>query len=187
MKVTLKYDDRGLRDALKQYLDIRRNVDPKKEIRRRAKNISLRLVRIYKQHAAKRTKIRQDVRALGNRVKVRPALRQPGRSRKQQIADEITARQNAVQFTATGWFPAAEKLNAKPRVQSKVRGPKRGSIKEKLNSSKMGITMENSQPGAEVVEKQAKGAVQKAMDQERDDMLKYIDRKQREAARKSGL
>src|ERR1700744_2884535 len=68
-------DDRTFKKALSQSLDLKKNVDPPKELKRRAKNIGLRLIKIYKQKGVELEDITAKVRSLGNRVKVRPKIK----------------------------------------------------------------------------------------------------------------
>lgn len=185
-KLKSSFDDRDFQRALKQYLDLRGNVDPQKELRRRAKNIGMRLIAIYKIWTPSRELIRNKVRALGKRVKIREAIRKKGGQLPGMIRAEIRARQNAISFTATGWFPAVTKLGGRPRKKKNLRGPMRGSMEER-QGSRAHVTLVNEQPGAAQVAKHAGAAMQHAIDAERDDMLIYIERKIDQNVRRSGL
>ena len=103
------------------------------------------------------------------------------------IEAEIRARQAARSFTATGWFPAVESLGGSPTISRRVTGPKRGRLVEKGGSSSMSETLINEQPGAEQTANRAGSALQEALNQERDDLLKYVNRKLDEKARSAGL
>lgn len=186
------YDDSGLQAALKEYLDIKKNVDPATEVKRRAKNVCLRLVRAFKQAAP----TPDDIKAVGFRVKVRPRIAAFTRSRRgktsiiprgQQVKKEIAARVAARTLTAAGWFPAAVALGANPKLGKRVRGQRLGSVDMKLGGTEPNVTMTNAQPGAAHTDDRGGNAMQKALDAETADMVKYIDRKHDKAARKAGL
>ncbi len=195
----MEYDDSGLRSALRDYLDLRKNVDPGKELKKRAINIGYKLIIIYVRTGADKEEIMQAVKALGWRVKTRLKIRQRTRvgkkgkpvklTRQQQILMEMKARANAASFTSTGWFTAITALGGNPRraLKKKFKGPVRGDIKQSLRGTDPFIQLENLQPAAELVANRDGGAIQKALDEERDDILVYVMRKQDEAAAKNGL
>jgi len=194
------WDDRGVKSALRQYLDLRKNVDPKRELRRRAKNVGMRLIAIFKKEGVNLKDIDSKVKSLGKRVRIRPKIRAKSGTMKkgkkgakmwtypQMIAAELRARKSAKGFTATGWFPATEKLGGNPRrVIRNGGGPRRGSLVEKMGFTEKSETLVNSQPGAAHVAGKTKSPMQKALDAETADMANYIVRKQNEAARRNGL
>ena len=187
MAITFQYDDSGFNAALKKYLALRPNVEPQKELRRRAKNIGMRLIRIYKQNAPSVADIKKAAQNAGWKIKTRPAIKKRKGKRADQVKAEINARIKARTFTATGWFPAVEALGGSPRSKKGVRGPKRGRLVEKTGGSDMSETLVNLQPGAEHTGDKAGTAIQRAIEQERDDMLKYISRKLEQAAKKANL
>jgi hypothetical protein len=185
---SVTYDDSGLSEAFRMYFDLKKNIDIKKEVRRRAGNVALRLVGIYKKNAPSKGDITTKVDSLGYRVKVRPKIRKlAGKTQWKKIQLELAARQRARTFTCTGWFPAAEKLGKSPRKNRGVTGPIRGRHQEKASLLSVTETLINDQPGAAHMMDRSGNALQMALDKERDDMLKYIMRKQDEAARKAGL
>lgn len=195
------WDDKNFKFALKEYLNLRKNVDPKKELKRRAKNVGIRLIKIYKDKGVSLDAITQKVKSLGARVKIRPRIRakvfstklskkgKPLRTPHQEmIAAELRARRSAKGFTATGWFPAVKALGGNPRRrESPGTGPQRGTLIEKLGSGEMSETLINEQPGAELVMSKNGADIQKALDDETADMVSYIIKKQDEAARRNGL
>lgn len=187
------FTDRNFQKALKEYLNLRKNVDPPKELKRRAKNIGLRLIKIYKDKGVDVETISAKVNSLGNRVRVRQKIRRKLRkgnrlTHKQMIAAELRARRSAKGFTATGWFPSVRKLGGRPSRQERTgTGPQRGKLIEKLSGSDISETLVNSQPGAVVVLDKSKNGCQKALVDETADLTKYIVRKQNEVARKQGL
>lgn len=184
----VEYDDAGLQAALKEYFDVKKNLDPKKEIRRRAGNITLRLIGIYRKHAPSKGDITTKIDSLGYRVKVRPKIRKmKGITPWKRVQLELAARQRARTFTATGWFPAAEQLGKNPRKNKGVTGPVRGRLKEKLGTLEVSETMINDQPGAAHMVDKSGNAMQLAIEKERDDVLKYLMDRQDKAARKAGL
>lgn len=187
----ISYDDSGWSKAFAQYLDIRKNIKPKPEIRRRAKNIGMRLITISKKSGPSKGEITTKVRGLSYRLRIRPSIRKrfPGNKDK-QIEAELRARIRARAFTATGWFPAVEKLGGNPQgkvAQSAQRGPRRGRLVERLGIFEFSESLINDQPGAAQVMDRSGNGMQMAIEQEMRDMLKYIIRKQAEAARKAGL
>lgn len=189
-KSETSFKDAGFQKALKQYLNLKKNVEPKKELRRRAKNIGIKLVKIYKEKGAKLDVITTKVKSLGNRVKIRSKIRSK-RGKKwthaRMIAAELRARRSAKGFTATGWFPSVVKLGGNPRDTARRTGPRRGKLIESLGGNNISETLVNQQPGAAHVKRMSKTLEQQAMDAETADMVKYIARKQNEAARKAGL
>lgn len=186
MKVTWEYNQREMNRALEAYFDIKKNLDVKKEIRRRAKNVAMRLIRLYKKEAPDASEIRQKVESLGNRVLIRGRIRKMSLSLEKKIKAEVQARINARMFTATGWFPSAEALGAQPRTAKKMQGPRRGKIKQQFGGNKALVTMTNQQPATEIVDKKG-DLLRKAMQGEVEDILKYVQRKMDQAARKNGL
>ncbi len=192
MSNTNTWDDREFQKALKAYLNIKKNVDPKKELKRRAKNIGMKLVKIYKEKGVVLSDITAKVNSLGFRVKIRPKLRAKakvnGWNFKRMRRAEAAARRSAKGFTSTGWFPAVEKLGGNPKRQVRAgTGPRRGKLIEKLSGSNISETLVNQQPGASVVMTKAQSPIQKAMDAETLDMANYIVKKQNDAARRNGL
>lgn len=190
------FTDKAFQKGLKEYLNLRKNVDPPKELKRRAKNIGLRLIKIYKDKGVSLDDITLMVQALGNRTKIREKIRkklhksgnQVKLTHKQMIAAELRARRSAKGFTATGWFPSVRKLGGRPSRQERAgTGPQRGKLIEKLSGSNISETLVNSQPGAVVVLDKSKRDCQSAMDAETADLTKYIVRKQNEVAKKVGL
>lgn len=187
MQLTTSHEDRDMLKALESYLDFKSNVDPKKEIRKRAKNIAIKLIVAYKDKAPAVSKIDQKIDALGDsRVKIRPRFKNTGKSLRQQVKAEARARKNARMFTATGWFKSAEALGAKPKIGAKVQGPKRGKIKEQFTGNKSLVTMTNQQPAANIVD--AKGnLIKQAIKDETKDIMDYVRDKQQQAASNNGL
>ena len=187
------YDDRAFKKALKNYLDLRKNVDPKKELKRRAKNVGMRLVKIYKDKGVSLQEISAKVASLGDRLKVRPKIRAKGRlnprkwTHRRMVAAELRARKSAKGFTATGWFPSVERLGGTPRDNVKRTGPRRGKLIEKLTGFDISETLINQQPGAAHVMEKNTTPIQAALDAETADIVKYTDRKLREAAKRNGL
>lgn len=190
MPDNVSWEDAGFKKALKAYLDIKKNVDPKKELKKRAKNIGMRLIKIYKENGATPQEITAKVKSLGNHVKVRDRIKAKGQAKglthKQMIAAELRARRSATGVTSTGWFPAVQKLGGQPKGKKGQRAGF-GSLIEKLSGLDMSETLVNSQPGAEIVAKKADSAVQQAMNKETADMVEYITKKQDQAARSNGL
>lgn len=182
-----EWDDRDFMKALGYYCDLKKSVDKKKELRRRAKNVGLRLVRIYKQKGVNLSDITTKVKSLGKRVKVRPKIRAKKGTFKKMIAMELRARKSAKGFTATGWFPSVEKLGGTPRDTVRRTGPRRGKLIEKLGLGEMSETLVNEQPGAAHLQEKASSDMQAALDAETDDMCKYIIKKLDETKRKAGL
>lgn len=185
-------DDRDFQKSLKQYLDLRKNVDPKKELRRRAKNVGMRLVRIYKDKGVVLQDITAKVRSLGNRVRIRPKIRAKGKLQKwtykKWIAAELRARRSAKGFTATGWFPSVESLGGNPKRQQRSGGgPRRGKLIERMGLFERSETLVNQQSGAAHVQDKTTNLEQQALDQETADMVKYILRKQAQAAKRNGF
>lgn len=182
------WDDKGFQKAIKAYCDIKKNVDLKKELKRRAKNVGMRLIKIYKDKGVVLDDITQKVRSLGTRVRIRPKILASGKSFKQMIAAELRARKSAKGFTSTGWFPSVEKLGGSPRREMRPGGgPRRGKLIEKLGMGEMSETLVNQQPGAEHTHDKNVTLEQQALDAETADLVTYIVRKQDEAARKNGL
>lgn len=186
--------DDNLTPALKQYLDIRKNIDPAQEVRRRAKNIGMRLIRLYADAAPKASDIKSKIASLNGRVKIRPKI--AGRmgkngkriSRKQAIARETKARIAALKLTAAGWFVPVKYLGGQPRVKGrKPMGTFRGALNEKLSGSNPSEELINLQLGAAQTDARAGGGVQKSCDAEAEDIQKYLDRKTEEAKQKAGL
>lgn len=185
------FQDKEFNKALGQYCDFRKNVDPKKELRRRAKNVGMRLIRIYKAKGVVLSDITRAGRVLGPRLKIRPKIRAMGKlkgwTHKQMLAAELRARKSARGFTATGWFNPVEKLGGTPRDNQKRTGPRRGKLVEKLTGLEQSETLVNQQPGAGHVLEKNKGLCQQALDEETADMVKYIVDRQDKAARRAGL
>lgn len=195
------YDDSGLTQALRIYFDIRKNIDPKKELRRRAKNIGMRLIRVTKEATPSKAEIVTDATTAGGkkvlkstttgfRVRVRPSIMKRNVLWAKKVQMELRARVRSRTFTATGWFPAVERLGGTPRRKRGVRGPKRGRLVEKFGALEMSETLINDQPGAAQTMDRAEArghSMTKVLEDERDDILKYVQRKQAEAARRAGL
>lgn len=181
------YDDRALKSALGEYLDLKKNVDPDKEIRRRAKNVGMKLIRIFKGNAPTPAQIKQAAQSAGFALKTRPGIKKKGGHRAKQIEAEIRARVNARTFTATGWFPAVEALGGTPKAAQRVKGPKRGSIAQKQGKASVQVTLTNDQPGAEHTALKSGNTMQQALDMEAEDIMKYVMKKQAQAAQKAGL
>lgn len=186
------WDDVGFKKALKGYLDLKKNVDPKKELKRRAKNIGIKLIVLYKKKGVDLSDISEF--HIGDTIKIRPkiwakAKKNPKKwTYKRMVRAELNARKSAKGFTSTGWFPSVTRLGGNPnRPQRQGGGPRRGSLEEKLAGTDISETLVNSQPGAGHVHDKNKGDFQKALDLETADMVKYIARKQTEAARKAGF
>lgn len=191
MKTGATLDDREFRKALRTYCDIKKNVNLKAELRRRAKNVGMRLAKIYKDKGVSLNEIEAKVKSLGNRVKIRPKIRAKGKVKRwthqRMIQAELRARKSSKGFTATGWFPSIEKLGGTPRDISKRTAPQRGKLIEKFGAFEMSETLVNQQPSAGYVQGKVISDEQKALDAEAADMVKYIVRKQDEAARQNGL
>ena len=177
------YDDSGLQTALREYFDIKKNLDPAKEIKRRAKNVGLKLVKYYKDAAP----TKEEIMRVGYKARVRPRIKAKGMTRAKQVKMELAARSRARTLTAAGWFPAVIALGGTPRLNKTVRGSHLGSVKQELGGKSPSVTLTNAQPGAEHTDDKANGAIQRALDAEVADITKYLDRKQEEAARKAGL
>lgn len=190
MAKAFTWDDSRFKVAIKQYCEIRKRIDLKKELRRRAKNVGMRLIKFFAERGMDVNEMIAKVKSLGYRVKVRTKIKQlrgkkGGRiSRKRMISLEIRARRNSKAFTATGWFPAVEKLGGNPKDKKTRTGPRRGFLVERLSGSKKSETLVNRQPGAGYTMDKLKTPVQAALDAEVEDMMKYIHRKQAEAAAK---
>ncbi len=187
-------DDKNFQRALRRVCELRGITNIPQELRRRAKNVGFRLVNIYKKNGVQLQQITQKVRSLeaSRRVKIRPGIRAKGRanglSYKQLVGAEIRARRSAKGFTATGWFPAVERLGGKPKRQIRGNGgPRRGKLIEKLGRGEMSETLVNQQPGAGHVQGKSRALEQQALDAETADMVVYIVRKMNEAARRNGL
>lgn len=192
------WDDKAFTKALRQYLDLKKNVNPAKELRRRGKNVGIRLIKIYKEKGVVLADITDKVKSLGYRVKIRQKIRLKGKltkrgkwrgiTRRQMIAAELRARKSAKGFTATGWFPSVTNLGGNPKREMRSgSGPRRGKLIEKLGSGEMSETLVNQQPGAGLVQTKNRSLEQAALDAETADMVIYIDKKLREAAAKNGL
>lgn len=182
----------GFQKALKEYLNLKKNVDPKKELRRRAKNIGMRLIKLYKDKGVVLSDISEF--HIGDTIKIRPkiwakAKKNPKKwTYKRMVRAELNARRSAKGFTSTGWFPSVTKLGGSPKRQLRAGGgPHRGSLEERLCGNDISETLVNSQPGAGHVHDKNKGDFQNALNQETEDIVKYVAKKQNEAARKVGL
>jgi len=143
-----------------------------------------------------RAPTKEEITKIGFRARVRPKIRNAKASRKgklvglsrgQQVKRELAARVRARTLTAVGWFPAAQSLGGNPKRKESVKGQMLGSVKKELSGLSPSVTMTNAMPGAAQTDDRAGGAMQKALDAVRDDMLVYIERKQDEAARGAGL
>lgn len=186
------WDDTNFKKGLKDYLNLRKNIDPKKELRRRAKNVGMRLIGIFKKKGVNVSDITSKGKSLGSRLRVRPSIKAKGKLRgwtwARMLRAEINARRSAKGFTSTGWFPAVEKLGGNPkRVMRPGSGPRRGKLIEQMGTFVKSETLVNEQPGAEHTAGKTAGDMQKALDDETADMVAYVDRKLREAARRNGL
>jgi hypothetical protein len=182
-----KYDDSGLQSALRQYFDLKKNVDPNKEIRRRAKNIGMKLIGIYKKNAPTAAQIMAELKKHGYALKVRPKIDMKGGPRGKKLKAEIKARVNARMFSSTGWFPAVEALGGSPRIPKRVTGPKRGKIEQRRGLASVQVTLINEQPGAEHTAEKNGNAMQTAIDREVEDMVGKIKEWQEKAAQSAGL
>lgn len=186
------WEDRAFMKALRQCAGLRKNIDLKKELRRRAKNVGMRLVKIYKDKGVALDTITQKVKSLGVRVRIRPKIRAKGKLHRwtyaKMIMAEARARKSAKGFASTGWFPSVEKLGGTPRrPQRPGGGPRRGKLIEKLGFGEMSETLVNQQPGAARTHDKNKQAEQQALDAETADLVKYIARKLDDTARRNGL
>lgn len=183
--------DAGFQKGLREYLNLRKNIDPKRELRRRAKNIGMRLVKLYKEKGVTLSMITAKVRSLGYKVKIRSkimAKRGAKWTQKRKITAELNARRSAKGFSSTGWFPSVERLGGSPKRPIRPGGgPRRGKLIEKLGGNNISETLVNQQPGAAVVQNKNRALEQQAMDAETEDLVKYIVRKQNEVARRVGL
>jgi hypothetical protein len=187
MAKAYSYDDTELKKALGQYLDLKKNVDPDTEIKRRAKNVGMKLIKIFKGNAPTPAQIKADAVKIDYKLKTRDSIKKKGGSRAKQVKAELRARINARTFSATGWFPAVEALGGSPKIAQRVKGPKRGKIEQRRGLASVQVTLVNEQPGAEHTATKNGNAMQDALDMETADMLKYIERKQAEAAERVGL
>lgn len=192
MPSSATWDDAGFKKALGQYLDLKKNVDPPKELRRRAKNVGIRLIKLYKDKGVKLEDITQF--AIGDNIRIRPKIRAQAKADpgnwpyKKMVRRELNARRSAKGFTSTGWFPAVKKLGGSPQRKARSgTGPQRGKLDEKLTGFNISETLINQQPGAAHVMQKNKALAQQALDAETADMVKYIAKKENEAARKAGL
>lgn len=182
------WDDTRFKATIKRYCDLKKRVDLKKELRRRAKNVGMRLIKFFAERGVDVREIEDKVKSLGYRVKVRSKiLKLRGKrggliSKKRMISLEIRARKNAKGFTSTGWFPAVEKLGGNPKDKKKRTGPRRGFLVERFSNINKSETLVNRQPGAAHTMDKLKTPVQAALDAEVEDMMKYIHRKLQEAA-----
>lgn len=189
---TVEYDDSNFKAAFHDYCDLKKNVDPATELKRRAVNVGYKLVKIFVATGAQKEQIVQQLKSLGFRVRIRSKLALKGRmggiSRKRLIALETKARANAAGFTATGWFTAIKRLGGDPKraMKRNIGGPERGDLKKSMGLSSW-IELINMQPAAALVGDRDGGATQKALDDERDDMLVYVFRKLDQTARRNGL
>lgn len=181
----VEYDDSGFRVALRDYLNWKKNIDPDNELKRRAKNIGMKLIRIYVKTGAQKKQIIAQVRKLGYRVKTRKRIKLLKLPRKEQIALEIKARANASGFTATGWFPAVFKLGGNPKQKST--GKLRGTLNSSLGGVDPWVELVNQQAAAGLVAERDGGAIQKALDEERDDILIKVIQYQERAAARNGF
>lgn len=194
MSSPTSYDDKGFKKALREYLNLRKNVDPKTELKRRAKNVGMRLIKLYKDKGVDLQTITSKVKSLGDHVRIRPKIRAKARLNpgdwpyKRMIAAELRARKSAKGFTSTGWFPPVEKLGGNPKREIRAGGgPRRGKLVEKLTGSDISETLINQQPGAAHIMEKNASLAQAALDAETADMVVYSDRKLRDAAKRNGL
>lgn len=185
--------DDQLTPALKEYLSLK-DVNPAQEVKRRAKNIGMRLIRIYADAAPSVSDIIAKYDSLDYRIKVRPSIAnkigKKGKklARKMQLQKELRARINARTFTATGWFGPVERLGGNPKKKNKsVRGIAPGFLIENLAGSNPSEELVNLYDGAAQTDARAGGAVKKACDEETDDIKVYIEKKKDDTARKAGL
>jgi flagellar biosynthesis regulator FlaF len=189
MMFTVKYEQREFERTLRQYLDINKNANTKTEIRKRGRNVGMKMITIFAKSAPSSSFIKTKVQGLEYRVRTRPSIMKRTKDRDRQIAMELRARLNARKFTATGWFPPVEKLGGNPRRKlnaAKLRGPKRGKLVEKMGIFEKSETLYNEQPGAARTLERAGNAPQQALREEMQDMEKYIRRKQAQAAARGG-
>ena len=193
------YDDSGLQAALREYLDIRKNIKPAELITKKALSVVIGgsktgggklegLIQLYMKAAPSR----EEIMRVGFKAKVRPRIKGytgksgKGLTRAQMVKKELAARAKARMLTATGWFASSLALGGKSKP-IKARGERLGSIQKNLSGLSPSITMINGMPGAEQTDDRAGGAMQKALDAVTEDMQVYIERKHDEAARKAGL
>lgn len=199
------WDDKAFQVALKRYLDLKKNVDPPKELRRRAKNVGIKLIQLYEKKGVNLEDI--TLFAIGDNIRIRPKIRakmhgkfraikrgklkgQPGAmwTYEEIVKRELNARRSAKGFTSTGWFPAVKKLGGSPRRQVRAgTGPQRGKLDEKLTGLSISETLINQQPGAAHVMQKNKGLAQQALDLETADLVKHVAKKENEVARRVGL
>ena len=187
MRAPFTYDDTELRASLRQYFDLKKIIEPDKEIRRRGKNIGMRLIREFKKAAPTKEEIQADAKRIDYRLKTRDSIKKKGGARQKQVKAELKARIAARTFSATGWFPAVEALGGSPKIAQRVKGPHRGKLEQRRGAASVQVTLTNDQPGAEQTATRKGNIMQKAVDDEVADMVKYIERKQAEAAQKAGL
>lgn len=146
--------------------------------------------------APSESQIASKVNSLGWRVKRRPGAwkRRPGETGQQVLArmHQAVTRQRAAKryYVASGYLPAVNKLRGSGAGRRKTVRPvvnPRGKVEFfGMNGSKPTIVITNSTPGVSyVVEKT--NAVEVAATKVSNDLLVYIDRKQREAKAKAGL
>jgi hypothetical protein len=197
---TVEYDDMEFKATLKQYLDIRANVDPDKELKKRAINIGYKLIRIYMENGATKESITSTVKNLGFRVKIRDKIRQMtktnkkgitrGLTRAQMIRRELKSRLQSIGLNASGWFPALIRLGANAyggKLKRKPRGKVLGDLKFSRGGWSPYVELINQQSAAEFVADKAGNAIQLALELESEDMMKKIIQTQEKAAARAGL
>lgn len=91
-----------------------------------------------------------------------------------------TARFNHRQYMASGWLPAVYRFKGDVKVLRAVKNP-RGRVEMELHGDRPFIAIINSTNGIASLEKK-RPFIDKAIQREIDDMLVYIERKQRERA-----
>lgn len=189
-----KYED-DMSRAFAAYLDIRKNIEPATEVKKRARDVGIQLIIIFGDAAPTANEIRAKVKSLGYAVKIRHAIKgkrgKKGKalSRKQQIKMELGRRIAARKFTATGWFVAVKALGGNPKLKGggNPGGIIRGELINQLSGLNPTAILINDQPGAKHTAELAGGAMQKAFETVTEDMMKYVRRKLYEAAKKNGL
>ncbi len=173
---------------LTRYLELnRRNATDL--VTQKAKRASVAFYKATKDAAPSKEKIKQDVLALGWKVK-RPKGAWPlkkGEKRgskgplNRMRAAAIGRRQKAIGLVASGWLPAMDKLGAKGGAKdaANFRRPQ-GSV-EVVNagSANPGIVIVNSTPGIVAVEKKH-GIIRQGLDEVSRDIIPYIRRKQQQ-------
>lgn len=190
--MNFEIDDR-LSPAINEYCALR-DIDPPQEVKRRAKNVGIKLIGLYGDASPPIANIISAVDALDWRVKTRKSARiGPGGkrlSRRAQIKKELRLRIASRKFSATGWFTPVTKLGGNPRGALKGKKPVgqgKGELIEQLYGNNPSEELVNLYLGAAQTDALAGGAVKKACDAEADDIKVYLEAKKEKAAQKAGL